>query len=71
MKIVSGKRIRELVENKGWAFVRTTGSHQIYRTPQHFKDQRTISIPIHGNKDLKRGTQARLMKQAKIEDSEL
>jgi predicted RNA binding protein YcfA (HicA-like mRNA interferase family) len=34
-------------------------------------NQTTLSVPVHGNKDLKKGTQADLMKQAGLTDVDL
>jgi predicted RNA binding protein YcfA (HicA-like mRNA interferase family) len=57
MKAVSGRRMAQLAENKGWVLARINGSHHIYR-----KDGRVerLVIPIHGNKPLKRGLQRAL-----------
>lgn len=41
---------------------------EIYTMPG---DPATISVPVHGNKDLKKGLQADLMKQAGLTESDL
>ncbi len=62
MKAVSGKAFCKALEKHGWFLKRTTkSSHFIYARPG---DPATISVPVHGNKDLKKGLQADLMKQA-------
>lgn len=68
MKVVSGKRLCRLLESRGWQLRRINGSHHIYSragTPVR------ISVPVHGDRTLKRGLQAHLMKLASIDDSEL
>lgn len=68
MKPVSGKRLAAILRRRGWDHVRTVGSHFTYRSP----DGRVqVVVPIHGNKDLRTGTQATLMKQAGLTDDDL
>jgi predicted RNA binding protein YcfA (HicA-like mRNA interferase family) len=69
MKVVSGKRFCKILEKHGWILKRTTKS-------SHFIDTKpgnpaTISVPVHGNTDLKKGLQADLMKQAGLAESDL
>jgi predicted RNA binding protein YcfA (HicA-like mRNA interferase family) len=68
MKAVSGKEFARLVESKGWALLRITGSHHIYGRQGSIV---RLSIPIHGNKPLKIGLQRHLMKAAGLTESEL
>ena len=69
MKTVSGKRFCKILEKHGWTLKRTTkSSHFIYTKPN---DTATISVPVHGNHDLKKGLQADLMKQAGLTDADL
>ena len=68
MKAVSGRRFCRLLEARGWRLVRVNGSHHIYMrddTPHR------MSVPVHGNADLKIGLQRKMMKVAKIEEPEL
>ena len=68
MKVISGKRLCRLLESRGWQLRRINGSHHIYSrvgTPVR------ISVPVHGDRPLKRGLQAHLMKLAGIDDSGL
>lgn len=51
----------KLLETAGWKEVRQTGSHKIFKHPD-FRDN--ISVPDHGNKDLKPGLESRILKQA-------
>ncbi len=68
MKPVSGKRMCRILEKNGWVLVRTKGSHHAY---QHPSQPGTIIIPVHGNDDLKRGTQHDIMKQAGLTEDDL
>ena len=68
MKAVSGKRLCQLLEARGWRLRRINGSHHIYMKEGVAA---RISVPVHGNTVLKRGLQKHLMKIARIEDSEL
>ncbi len=68
MKIVSGKQFCKLLESRGWQLKRIKGSHFIYAKEEV---PVRISVPVHGNKPLKRGLQRHLMKLANMDDSEL
>jgi predicted RNA binding protein YcfA (HicA-like mRNA interferase family) len=57
-----------ILEKNGWVPVRTKGSHDAY---QHPNQPGTIIIPVHGNDDLKRGTQHDIMKQAGLTEDDL
>ena len=61
MKALSGKEFVRLLERNGWALERVQGSHHIF-----VKGGRAvrISVPVHGNRPLKIGLQAHLMKIA-------
>jgi predicted RNA binding protein YcfA (HicA-like mRNA interferase family) len=69
MKIVSGKHLCKILEKHGWFLERTTkSSHFVYAKPGH---PATISVPVHGNHDLKKGLQIDLMKQAGLTEEDL
>ena len=68
MKIVSGKKLCRLLEDKGWDLKRISGSHHIYAKPGI---NARISVPVHADKPLKAGLQRHLMKVASIEESDL
>jgi predicted RNA binding protein YcfA (HicA-like mRNA interferase family) len=68
MKTISGKMMCRLLEDKGWKLARITGSHHIYLIEG--KNIR-ITVPVHGNKNLKTGLQKFIMKIAKIGEMEL
>jgi predicted RNA binding protein YcfA (HicA-like mRNA interferase family) len=66
LKEISGKAFARAVEKHGWVLLRVAGSHHIYG-----KDGSIVrlSIPIHGNKALKRGLLSHLLKQSGISES--
>lgn len=68
MKPVSGKRMCRVLELHGWVFDHTTGSHHIYKHPAH---PTSVSVPVHGNHDLRPGTQRRIMRDAGLTDADL
>ncbi|WP_419939529.1 type II toxin-antitoxin system HicA family toxin [Candidatus Palauibacter sp.] len=66
MKTLSGKDFCRLIEAHGWQLRRVRGSHHIYSKEGVAA---RISVPVHGNADLKRGLQRHLMKIAEIDES--
>ena len=68
MKPVSGKRMARILKKRGWLLIRTKGSHHAY---QHPGNPNTIIVPVHGNKDLKPGTQHAIMKDASLTEDDL
>jgi predicted RNA binding protein YcfA (HicA-like mRNA interferase family) len=68
MKTISGKRMCKLLEDKGWKLARITGSHHIFLIDG--RNDR-ITVPVHGNQDLKNGLQNFIMKLAEIQEEEL
>lgn len=68
MKAISGKRMCKLLEGKGWTLARATGSHHIFVRD---RSNLRVSIPVHGNQDLKIGLQRAVMKLAGIAENEL
>jgi predicted RNA binding protein YcfA (HicA-like mRNA interferase family) len=68
MKAISGKQMCKILGAKGWTLARVTGSHHIFVTcGQNVR----ISVPVHGNQDLKIGLQRAIMKLAGIGENEL
>jgi predicted RNA binding protein YcfA (HicA-like mRNA interferase family) len=68
VKSISGRRFCRVLERQGWELQRVRGSHHIYTHP----DQPTIlTVPVHGNKDLKRGTLHRLLTAAQLTEDDL
>jgi predicted RNA binding protein YcfA (HicA-like mRNA interferase family) len=68
MKSISGKELCNLLEKRGWQLKTIKGSHYVYMKAG--KKVR-ISVPVHGNKDLKVGLLKFIMKIADIKETEL
>lgn len=68
MKTISGKDFCKLLEKKDWVLKKIQGSHHIYTKAGRIE---RISVPVHGNKDLKIGLLRAVMKIADIKESEL
>lgn len=68
MKIVSGKHFCKVLERHGWVLQRVAGSHHIYRRPN---DPLIVTVPVHGNRDLKRGLLSQLLRITGILENEL
>lgn len=64
----SPKRIIQLLEQKGYLLKRVSGSHHIYFHPDLKK---TVVVPVHGNKDIPKGTFMSILKQAGIPKEEI
>ncbi len=54
----------KLLEENGFVFKRSKGSHQVY---YNSISNKTIVVPFHNGKDLKKGTFMSIVKQAGIE----
>ena len=61
MKAVSGKHLCKVL-------ARIKSSHHIYKNQG---GSRTVSVPVHGNRNLPTGTQHAIMKDAGITEAEL
>ncbi len=68
MKSLTGRDFARVVERRGWTLLRISGSHHIYG-----KDGSVVrlSIPIHGNKPLKRGLLRHPAKLAELSEEGL
>ena len=60
---LSPKYLIQLLEENGYIFKRARGSYQVYYNPINNK---TIIVPYHNDKDLKKGTFMAILKQAEI-----
>jgi len=58
------KYLITLLEQNGFEFKRAKGSHHIYYNRTTHK---TVVVPVHGNKDLKKGTFLSIIKHADID----
>ncbi len=68
MKAVSGKELCRILEKKGWELRTIHGSHHVYMKTGR---KERISVPVHGNKDLKQGLLNAILKIAEISEDEL
>jgi predicted RNA binding protein YcfA (HicA-like mRNA interferase family) len=66
MKTLSGRDFARLVEQHGWQLLRVSGSHHIYGKQGSIV---RLSIPIHGNRPLKKGLLRHLAKLAEIDEA--
>jgi len=55
---MTGKEMVKLLRERGWELDRISGSHYIL-----VKGNKTLSVPVHGKKDLKKGIQQALSKE--------
>jgi len=55
---MSGRDLLKLLRKHGWILDRINGSHHIM-----IKGDKTLSVPVHGNRDLPKGLLEALMKQ--------
>ena len=60
----SAKHLIKILTQHGFVLKRSSDSHHIY---YNASTQKTIVVPIHGSKDLKKGTFFAIIKQAGIE----
>jgi predicted RNA binding protein YcfA (HicA-like mRNA interferase family) len=54
----------KLLEKNGYYYKRSSGSHQVF---YNNTTNKTAIVPVHGNKDLKKGTFIAILKQAGID----
>ena len=55
---MTGKELLRLLRKNGWSIERINGSHHVLR-----KGEQTITVPIHGNSDMKKGLLLHILKQ--------
>ncbi len=68
LNAILGKRFCKILEAHGWNCARINGSHHIYTK---FGEVIRITVPVHGNEDLKIGLLKSMMKLADIQEYEL
>jgi predicted RNA binding protein YcfA (HicA-like mRNA interferase family) len=59
----SGKQVIAALEKEGWYVKRVRGSHHVLRHPS-IPD--AIPVPVHGNREIKRGTLASILRATGI-----
>ena len=63
---IKPREMERILLQNGFIFIRQNGSHRIYYNRQ---TNRTVVVPFH-SKELKKGTEARILKEAGIKQSE-
>ena len=66
---VSGRRVVRALQHAGFTLDRIVGSHHILAHPDDPK--RAVTVPVHGNRDLKPGTLRSILRQAGLSVDEL
>ena len=51
----------DFIKKNGWKEIRVTGSHHVME-----KDSKQIIVPVHDNKDLRKGLEQRILKDAEL-----
>ena len=67
MKPISGKRMCQILARKDWVLDHINGSHHVFDRP----GGPSIPVPVHGNKELRLGTQKAIMRQAGLTEADL
>lgn len=65
---VTGKQLIKILGSQGWYVKRIRGSHHILR---HSEIPDAIPVPVHGNRAIKRGTLANVLRTAGISREQL
>jgi predicted RNA binding protein YcfA (HicA-like mRNA interferase family) len=68
MKSVSGKELCRILEQNGWELLRINGSHYIFGQSGSIV---RLSVPVHGNRPLKRGLLSHLLKCAGLSEGDI
>jgi predicted RNA binding protein YcfA (HicA-like mRNA interferase family) len=63
----SSKNLIRILEQNGYVFKRANGSHHLYFNASTGK---TIIVPVHGKKDLPKGTFFAILRQSGLSKSE-
>lgn len=61
---LSPKHLIRILEKNGFVYKRTKGSHQVY---YNTVTNKTAIVPVHGGKDMKKGTFFAILKEAGID----
>ncbi len=64
---LSPRHLIKLLEENGFVFKRSKGSHRLYYNPISNK---TAIVPFHGGRDVKKGTFLAILRQAGIDKNE-
>ena len=58
---MTGREVIKLLEKNGWLLDRIRGSHHIM-----IKADKTLSVPVHGSKDMGKGLLNKLLKEGGV-----
>jgi predicted RNA binding protein YcfA (HicA-like mRNA interferase family) len=61
LPVVNGKRVIQALTKAGFTLNRIVGSHHVMTHPGDQK--RTVTVPVHGARDLKAGTLRSIIRQ--------
>jgi predicted RNA binding protein YcfA (HicA-like mRNA interferase family) len=61
---VNARQVASALERAGFVLIRQTGSHRIFGHPD--QPELRVTVPFHGNRDLKTGTVRGILKQADL-----
>ncbi|MBN8577823.1 MAG: type II toxin-antitoxin system HicA family toxin [Cyclobacteriaceae bacterium] len=64
----SAQYLIKVLKNNGFEFKRSKGSHHIY---ENLKTKKITVVPVHGSRDLPKGTFYSILKQAGIDKDQL
>lgn len=59
---MTGNQVIKILKENGWQLDRINGSHHMMRK----EGSGTVSVPVHGSKDLKKGTLAAIRRQTGV-----
>jgi predicted RNA binding protein YcfA (HicA-like mRNA interferase family) len=68
VKSISGKEFCKVLEDHGWELRRIRGSHHVYSQPGN---PTIVTVPVHGNRDLRSGTLRKLLEDSGTAEDEL
>jgi predicted RNA binding protein YcfA (HicA-like mRNA interferase family) len=60
---ITGQGLCRKPEQAGWSLKRIHGSHHIFGRPG---ERKLITVPVHGNRELKLGLAARIARDANL-----
>jgi predicted RNA binding protein YcfA (HicA-like mRNA interferase family) len=63
MRPITGKELCRLLNQAGWTLKRINGSHHIFGKAG---ERKIITVPVHGNQNIKPGLALRISKDAGI-----
>lgn len=68
MRALKGREVIRILERAGFVQVRSSGSHFIMQRPGD--KTTTVSVPLHGGKDIKTGTLKSIIRRAGMSPGE-